>query len=206
MKRSHLLVAGAALVFSGALISSDAAAQQPQPGQPPAGQPQPGQPIIVRQPGQVPGQPIGPNRGQPGGRPGQPTIIRRPSAPTPGVDPHAPNAHGGEHGDGEGHGAEHGGHCPGHGPEDPPPHINWYQGLVGVDNDKSQNGTPLQKVLYRYKNDQDECDPKNQEPPLLAAVINLGIVLYLLVRLGKTPIKEGLLKRKKTLMQDMESA
>jgi F-type H+-transporting ATPase subunit b len=100
----------------------------------------------------------------------------------------------------------HGGHCPGHGPMDPPGHINWYQGLAGVDNDKAINGTAAEKLFWRYKNPLDECDPKNQEPPVLAAVINLAVVLYLLVRFGKGPVKDALAKRKKTLMSDIDSA
>jgi F-type H+-transporting ATPase subunit b len=125
-----------------------------------------------------------------------------PGMPAPaaahGAAGHGADAHGAE-----GHG---GGHCPGHGPLDPPPHVNWYQGLFGVDNEKALNGSGVQKLLYRYKNDLDECDPKNQEPPVLAALINLGVVLYLLIRFGKGPVMEGLVKRKKTLMADIENA
>lgn len=208
MSRAKLYAAGAAVMVSaGLLLSPDASAQQPQPQQP--GQPgQPGRPIIVRQPNQVPGQPIGPagQQLQPGMR--RPPV-RRPTRPGIGTNPAASN-HGAE-APGEEHAADHGaaehaGHCPGHGPLDPPPHINWYQGIAGVDNDKAEHGTGFQKLLYRYKNEENECDPKNQEPPLLAAAFNFAIVIYLLVRLGKGPLKEGLLKRKKTLLQDMEAA
>ncbi len=150
--------------------------------------------------------------GQPGQRPQPRPIMRRPGPGAPGAPGaaaapaagHGAAGHGADaHGAADAHG---GGHCPGHGPLDPPPHVNWYQGLLGVDNDKALNGSGVQKLLYRYKNDQDECDPKNQEPPVLAALINLGVVLYLLVRFGKGPVMEGLVKRKKTLMADIESA
>jgi F-type H+-transporting ATPase subunit b len=133
--------------------------------------------------------------------------MQRPKGGMPGMPPgHPPFGGEGAHGGGEhgGHGGEH--ECPGHGPMDSPPQINWYQGLLGVNNEKADSPSGLDKLLWRYKNEQDECDPKNQEPPVLANLINFGIVVLLLFRFGGTPLREGLIKRKKTIMADIEAA
>jgi F-type H+-transporting ATPase subunit b len=100
---------------------------------------------------------------------------------------------------------EHG-HCPGHGLNDPPHHINFYQGLLGVNNEKSQSPNALDRLLWRYHNSVDECDPKNQEPPLLAALINFSVVVLVVYRFGKKPVMEGLAARKKTIMQNIDNA
>ena len=212
-----VVLIGAASLYSG----SDAAAQSatakpgPAPGPvktgAPTGQPArtgaPGQPVVI-QPGQ-PGQP-GPGL-QPPRRPQRPPPPGAPGGkegPPPGHDfllkPHQaqqPGGHGEEKAGGHGEG-----HCPGHGPMDPPGHINWYQGLLGVNNEKAQSPSFANKLLWRYENKKDECDPLNQQPPVLAAVINLAVVIYVLVRFGKGPIVEALHKRKKTIMQDIDAA
>lgn len=210
----------------GAVASSAGAQPQPppgQPGQPPPGQPAPGQPprpiqIQPVQPGQLPpgmqprqpGQPGQPGQlppgmqprrpggppgapGGPGGRPGMPPG----HPPIPGQNPPAEpeSAHGG---------GEH--ECAGHGPNDAPPHINWYQGLLGINNEKSQKGSGLDKLLWRYHNDIDECDHLNQEPPVLASLINFGVMLFLLFSYGRGPLRDGLQKRKKDIMQDIDAA
>lgn len=103
------------------------------------------------------------------------------------------------------HAADHGAHdC--HGPNASPHHINWYQGLLGVDNEKAKSGSFINRLLWRYNNPKDECDAANQEPPILAALINLGVVLFILFHFGKKPITEALSKRKKTIMQDIDAA
>lgn len=89
---------------------------------------------------------------------------------------------------------------------DPPGHVNWYQGLLGVDNVKSQSSSMLDRLLWRYKNDSDPCDPKNQPPPFLAVLINFGIFAFVLVRYGRKPLVEALAKRKKTIMADIDAA
>ena len=89
---------------------------------------------------------------------------------------------------------------------DPPGHINWYQGLLGVNNEKAQSPDFASRLLWRYHNEKDECDTKNQEPPVLGAVINLAVVLFVLFKYGKGPISEALSKRKKTIMQDIDAA
>ncbi len=100
---------------------------------------------------------------------------------------------------------EHG-HCIGHGPQDAPHHINWYQGILGVDNEKSQSPKFTDRLLWRYHNKVDECDPKNQEPPFIAAAFNFLVVLGLILRFGKKPVMEGLANRKKTIMQNIDNA
>lgn len=204
-----------ALAASTTLVSVASAQQpaQPQPGQPQPGQPRPVQLQPVQpgaqpgQPGALPGQPPQPGRpvviprqpGQPG-VPGQPRP--RPQLPQGALPPGHPPLPGAA----EEPAASHGGHCPGHGPEDPPGHINWYQGLFGIDNEKAESPRFVDKLLYRYKNDRDECDPKNQEPPVLAMVLNFLILVGLLFRFGRKPVLDGLLNRKKSIMQDIDAA
>jgi F-type H+-transporting ATPase subunit b len=154
---------------------------QRQPGaQPPAGM-QPGQP---------------PQRPRPVPRPQQPGQLPPGHPPVPGQQPPPP----------ESPAKAHGGHCPGHGPYDPPPHINWYQGILGVDNEKARSPRFLDRLLWRYKNDKDECDPKNQEPPLVAAFFNFFVLMFVLYRFGKKPLMDGLAKRKRGIMHDIEAA
>lgn len=135
----------------------------------------------------------------------QPRGAQQAAPPAPhGAQP----AHGAQPGHGEKghdeHGGGHGDHdC--HGPNAPAHHINWYQGLLGVNNKKAQEGG-INKLLWRYYDDKNECDPKNQDPPLLAAVINLAIVVFVLFHFGKKPVVEALAKRKKTIMQDIDAA
>ena len=174
------------------------AAQPAQPGQPGAAQPGPMQPGPM-QPGPVaPRQPRPRAPGQPGQGgvqlpPGHVPIAPPTQAPPP---PRGPKLIPRD---------EHG-HCPGHGLNDPPHHINFYQGLLGVDNEKSQSQNGLDRLLWRYHNSVDECDPKNQEPPLLAALINFSIVALVVYRFGKKPVMEGLAARKKTIMQNIDDA
>lgn len=185
---------------------------QPQPAQPqPGALPQPGQPQPA-QPGAIP-NPDDPN--MPGRRPPpRPRMPQRPEGlpgrlpPGAGMQPrplqmppaapaavsHAAGGHG------EGH------HCPGHGPNDSPHHINWYQGLLGVDNEKSQSQSFVDRLLWRYKNDKDECDPKNQEPPFLASFINFALVGLIVYRFGKGPITSALSQRKKSIIHEIDAA
>jgi F-type H+-transporting ATPase subunit b len=136
--------------------------------------------------------------------PGHPTLPGAGATP-PGPVPTghgAPDAHGAAHEGGEGaHGV-----CPGHGPMDPPGHINWYQGLLGVDNEKAQSDKLVDRLLWRYENKKDECDPKNQPVPFLAVAINFSIFAYLLVRLAKKPMSEALVNRRKSIMSDIDNA
>jgi F-type H+-transporting ATPase subunit b len=174
-------------------------AGQPQPGQPggrPAGQPQPGQPGMGRpRPPMPPGHP---GLQQPGGM--QPRPLRPQAAP-----PSQPEA---AHG--------HGGHCPGHGPTDSPHAPNWWQGIIGVDNEAAQfekhdghfhrTDGFLTQLLWRYENSKDECDPKNQPPPFLASVLNFSLLVWVIYRFGRKPLAEALAARKKSVMHEIDTA
>ncbi len=221
MKNKTFLAGLAALGLAFATVSSGAFAQQPQP-QPPPGQPAPGQPA-PGQPGQQPPsrqpppRPIQVQPGQPGMQPGQPgqpgqpprRAVPRPGPGAPGQLPagHPPIPGAQPAGDAHGGGGKPaGGHCAGHGPNDPPPHINWYQGLLGVNNEKAQSPKFIDRLFWRYKNDKDECDHKNQEPPVLASFINFALLAFVLFRFGKTPVMTALAKRKKDITQDIDAA
>jgi F-type H+-transporting ATPase subunit b len=99
-------------------------------------------------------------------------------------------------------------HCPGHGPTDPPGHINLWHGLIGVNNDKagSPKASVVDRLLWRYENHNDPCDKKNEPPPLLANVINFGVLVFLLVRFGRKPIAEALVKRRDAIMGEIDNA
>ncbi len=216
---------GAGSLAIAALLANVGAAQpqpqpQPQPGQPRPGQPQPGQPqpgqrppVQMPQPGQpqpsqVQPRPIQMQPGQqlPPGFP-QPSRPRQPGPGGPGgMPPGHPPIPGAPHAEAHEHAGAGEHECPGHGPMDSPPHVNWYQGLLGVNNEKAESPSGLDRLLWRYKNENDECDAKNQEPPVLANLINFGIVVLLLFRFGGTPLRDGLIKRKKAIMQDIEAA
>lgn len=174
-----------------------------QPGGPPGQPGQPGQqgmPPGGRQfppPGQ--GRPMPP--GGPGGRGGF-----RPPPPAPRPEP-AEAAH--EH-------VEH--HCPGHGPLDSPHAPNWWEGILMVNNDLAKFGAKddhghfhredgfVTRLFFRYENEKDECDPKNQPPPFLASVLNFGLLAFILYRFGKKPLAEALSARKKAMMQEIDTA
>lgn len=149
----------------------------PMPGFPPAGQPN------VRP---LPG---GPDRRLPPG-------FGRPR-PTPHV------AHTEEE---SGHHGE--AHCPGHGPDDAPhwDKINWWHGMIAVNNEKAQAGGFLNQLLWRYDNHENPCDEKNEPPPFLAAVLNFGVLVFVLYRFGKKPVGEALLKRKQSIMSEIDNA
>jgi F-type H+-transporting ATPase subunit b len=128
----------------------------------------------------------------------QPGNLRQMPRPAP--------AHVADHGaEGGGHGGE--AHCPGHGPHDVPhfDKINWWHGMIGVNNEKAGQGG-FNSLLWRYENHNNPCDEKNEPPPFLAAILNLGVLGFLIYRFGKKPIGEALLKRKQTIMGDIEVA
>jgi len=120
----------------------------------------------------------------------------RPQAPAH-VAPHAA--------EGGGHGGE--AHCPGHGPHDVPhfDKINWWHGMIGVNNEQAGKGG-LNSLLWRYENHNDPCDEKNEPPPFFAALLNLGVLGFLVYRFGKKPIGDALLKRKQTIMGEIDLA
>lgn len=186
---------GAGLAAMLGLVGASAFAQAPNPNQglPPGHPPLDAPPPVRRlEPGQI--QQNLPQQGRPG-MPGvgRPPAVQRVQAV------HQAEDHGGGHG---------GGHCPGHGPEDAPhfDQINWWHGMVGVDNVKSQSGNAVDKLLWRYHNATDPCDPKNEQTPLFAALLNLAILGYIVYHFGRKPIGEALVKRKQDIMLEIETA
>ncbi|HRI70231.1 MAG TPA: F0F1 ATP synthase subunit B [Polyangium sp.] len=197
--RMRKIAAGAGLAAMLGLFGMSAFAQAPNPNQGlPPGHPPMDQPPPVR--GAAPN--VGPH-GQPV-RPGMPAGMPPIGRPLP--QPQklaAPQQHGEQHA-----GGGHGGHCPGHGPEDAPhfDQINWWQGLIGVNNEKALSPSFADKLLWRYHNGADPCDPKNQEAPLFASLLNLAILGYIVYHFGRKPIGEALVKRKQDIMAEIETA
>lgn len=191
--RARKFVAGAGLAVVLGLFGANALAQAPNPNQGlPAGHPPLDTPPPVRRidPGTM-GNPV---------QPGRP--------PMPGVGRPPPPVHAVVHEEEHAGGGHGGGHCPGHGPEDAPhfDQINWWHGMIGVDNAKSQSPNAVDKLLWRYHNANDPCDPKNEEVPLFAAIFNLAILGFIVYRFGRKPIGEALVKRKQDIMAAIENA
>ncbi|AUX27929.1 ATP synthase subunit B [Sorangium cellulosum] len=200
-----------ALGLAAALTAGTALAQQPEaqpampPGHPPVGAAQPAPHGAARpNPHQMPprsrevqpGRPIGP-----GGRqlpPGHGGLRMQ-------AQPGQPGAHGRAAPEAESAAHGHEEHCPGHGPTDPPPHVNWWQGLIGVNNEAAGKGG-IHSLLWRYHNEQNPCDPRNQPPPFLASLLNFGLLAFIIVRFGRKPIAEALKKRKQTIMAELDNA
>jgi F-type H+-transporting ATPase subunit b len=96
--------------------------------------------------------------------------------------------------------------CPGHGPLDAPHHVNWWHGMLMVNNERAQKGDFLNSLLFRYHNENDPCDKNNEPPPFLASLLNFGLLAFIVYRFGRKPISEALKKRKSTIMGDIENA
>lgn len=96
--------------------------------------------------------------------------------------------------------------CPGHGPLDAPHHVNWWKGMLWVDSERAEKGGFVNQLLFRYHNEIDACDPKNEPPPFLASIMNFGLLAFVIYKFGKKPIGEALQKRKQTIMGDIENA
>lgn len=215
--RKNLRSLAAALGLGALLTAGVAFAQQPppptgaQPAQP--GQPAP-QPTLQRvDPNNLPPalqerlRQMQQQRGAQAGQPGQPPGRQLPPGFQPTRRPPTP-AHGAAAGHGEEEHAAGGGHhmCPGHGPLDRPGHINWWRGLLMINNERAQQPDFINQLLFRYHNPQDECDPKNLPPPFLANVINFGLLALILYRAGRKPLAEALAKRRQTIMGDIEAS
>ncbi|WP_437927645.1 F0F1 ATP synthase subunit B [Sorangium sp. So ce291] len=205
LRNSSLALGLAAALAAGTALAQEPAPQPAMPpGHPPVGaaqpaQPgaaQPGSPQLQPRPRDVqPGRPLGP-----GGRQLPPGHgLRPPQGGGPGrARPVAPP----ETTESASHGEEH---CPGHGPTDPPPHVNWWHGLIGVNNEAAAKGG-INSLLWRYHDDKNPCDPKNEPPPFLASVLNFGLLAFIVVRFGRKPVAEALKKRKQTIMQELDNA
>jgi F-type H+-transporting ATPase subunit b len=88
---------------------------------------------------------------------------------------------------------------------DPPHHINWHHGFIGVNNEAAEQGG-LSHILWRYNNPNNPCDPKNEPPPFLANILNFGVLAFLLYRFGRKPLAEALAKRKQAIMSEIDKA
>jgi F0F1-type ATP synthase membrane subunit b/b' len=95
--------------------------------------------------------------------------------------------HGDAHGDAHGaaaHGAGHDDHGPGE--------VNWMGGLLGESKDVSEPS-----LLWR---------PVGTPPPVGAQLINTAILFFILFRVARKPVAEGLKKRKQTILQGFAEA
>lgn len=226
--RRFVLVAAASLGL-GLAMGGAATAQQPPGKDPhtlPLGEVQPG-----AQPGQPGGRPPGPGPGARPPQPGQPgmqPIQLQPGQRPPGFPPRGPTpqrpqpqAPAAGHGSAPHEAAGHaGGHeCPGHGALDDPHPPNWWQGVIGAKHDPSmfeekpdkdghfhRKDSVVNQLLWRFENEKDECDPRNQSPPFLASLLNFGLLAFIIYRFGKKPLREALAARKQAIMKEIEIA
>lgn len=88
--------------------------------------------------------------------------------------------------------AEHGEHAE-HDESAPPGEINYWRGMIAA-SDKYAEAMPL---LFRHE---------GEPAPLLASVANFALFAFLIVRFAKKPLAESLVKRKETILRDMEEA
>lgn len=198
VSRRRSLVAGTVLAMVMGLFAASALAQAPNPNQGlPAGHPPLDTPPPVRR--------LDPNQVRPGGMPNGPQQGR---PGMPGVGRPQPQARAVVHEEEHAAGGHEGGHCPGHGPEDAPhfDQINWWHGMIGVDNAKSQSTRFVDKLLWRYHNPSNPCDEKNEQVPLFAAFLNLAVLGYIVYHFGRKPISAALVKRKQDIMAEIETA
>jgi F-type H+-transporting ATPase subunit b len=75
-----------------------------------------------------------------------------------------------------------------HGAPEP---INWWHGLLGV-----KEGHPPD-LLYRAP---------GEPAPFLASLINFGVLVFIVVKFGKKPLTESLVRRKESITREIEEA
>jgi len=90
--------------------------------------------------------------------------------------------------------------------DDPPPNVNYWHGLLMVDNVRSQQPGFLNQLLFRYENPKRPCDPKNEPPPYLASLLNFAVLAFVLFHYGKKPLADSLLARKKAITAEIDTA
>jgi F-type H+-transporting ATPase subunit b len=223
VNRLDLRLLGLAVAAAVSLAGALALGQQPPPGQPPGMQVPPGQ---MQRPGfpsghpSLPGMPGQQQRGGPimlgpdgrpvqsprPGRPGHPGAPGGPGGPgtRPGAPPHARPHAPASHEEAE---EEHGEHeCPGHGPDDAPPRLNYWHGMLMVNNELAQKPGFLNQLLFRYEDPHHPCDPRNEPPPYLASLLNFGVLAFILFRFGRKPLGEALVARKQAIMAEIDTA
>jgi F-type H+-transporting ATPase subunit b len=122
------------------------------------------------------------------------------------------------------------GFCPGHGVDQRPEDINLVHGWLGIDNAQAEprpRVPPRDPNLgyfenfkaqwpywkwritpypYRFEDHDNPCDPRNEPIPLLANLVNLGALMFLLVRFGRKPAAEGLQRRRERIMREIDEA
>jgi F-type H+-transporting ATPase subunit b len=96
--------------------------------------------------------------------------------------------------------------CPGHGQDDMPRPVNWWHGFLMVNNEHASAGGFINNLLFRYENEENHCDPRNEPPPFAAAVVNFAILCFILYRFGRKPLAEALVKRKQSIMAEIDNA
>jgi F-type H+-transporting ATPase subunit b len=84
--------------------------------------------------------------------------------------------------------------------------MNWWKGILMVNNEAAEKGGFVNELLFRYENPKDPCDHKNLPPPFLASLLNFGVLAFVLYRFGKKPLAEALVARKKTIMAEIDQA
>lgn len=90
--------------------------------------------------------------------------------------------------------AEHGAHhaeSAEHDENAPPPPINWWHGILGEKADSPPS------LLWR--------EP-GEPAPFLASLFNFGLLVFIVVRFGKAPLRNALVKRKETIVRELEDA
>jgi F-type H+-transporting ATPase subunit b len=183
--RRLIAMAGVGLALAvGSVAFGQGQPQQLPPGMRPPGMPQ-----------GMPGMPP-PRMGTPTGLPG----MRPPGRPK------APVRRGSAEPAEEEHEGGHAEHCPGHGPMDPPPPLNLWHGLIGVNNEAAQSDSAWKHLLFRYENPTDPCDPLNEPPPFFASLLNFAVLAFLIGKFGQKPVAAALVKRKESIMQEIDNA
>ena len=54
-------------------------------------------------------------------------------------------------------------------PDALPPPVNWWHGIMMVNNERAAQGGFVNQLLFRYENPKNHADPKNEPPPFLAS-------------------------------------
>ena len=169
-------------------------------GQPRSGMSIPGMPSPSRQPSRTPVQdshagspaPNGVRGGlpmPPGQKPGR-TLPRRAPSRLDSAESQGPDVE----------------ECPNSQPEHLPPAVNYWRGMLMVNNALAQDGHFLSRLLFRYDNPGDRCNPKNDPPPLLASVLNFSLLAFVFYRFGRGRLSDALAKRKRHILADIETA
>jgi F-type H+-transporting ATPase subunit b len=78
--------------------------------------------------------------------------------------------------------------------------------MLWVNNERAVQPGFVNQLLFRYENEKNPCDPKNEPPPYMAALLNFGLLAFILYRFGKKPLEDALVKRKHAIMAEIETA